>query len=290
MAYLNRDGERLFYARAGAGAPALVLVHGFACEHSDWRHQIDHFSAGHLVLALDLRGHGRSGRCRAGFDIAAFGADVAGLIEALALERAVLVGHSMGCRVVLDAARRVPAAVAGVVLVDGSRQGSGDPDAAARAVREAMARAGGARLFVERMFADMFLASSDPALVERIVARAATLPAAVAEELFADTVRWDASQAIDALATLAAPLLVLQSTRVNERREREPLPPGGSSPWLELVRENVPAARIEVLSGAGHFAMLEAPAAVNDHLRAFIDGLDARARPGTRPPGSAAAK
>jgi pimeloyl-ACP methyl ester carboxylesterase len=52
--------------------------------------------------------------------------------------------------------------------------------------------------------------------------------------------------------------------------KRQLLQPGASTPWLELVRRHVPTAQIEIVSGVGHFAMLEAPQAVNQILAAFV--------------------
>lgn len=274
MAHLHRPDGRIFYTQTGEGGPALVLVHGFGCEHSDWHLQVEHFAGAHRVVALDLRGHGRSQEHASGFDIVTYGTDVVALLEALSLEPAVLVGHSLGCRVVLEAARRAPGSVAGVVLVDGSRQANGDADTAARAAREAFDAAGLER-FLAGLFEDMFVASSDAGIRQRIVARACALPSAVAGTLYPELARWDAAHADAALESLAAPLLVLQSTYINERRERRSLEAGDTTPWLDLIRERVPRARIEVLPGIGHFSMLEAPDSVNGHIRAFIDGLRA---------------
>jgi len=48
------------FVRAGQGTPPLLFVHGFACNHADWRAQLDFFSRTHEVVACDLRGHGRT--------------------------------------------------------------------------------------------------------------------------------------------------------------------------------------------------------------------------------------
>src|SRR4029434_11110200 len=107
---------------AGAGAPPLVFVHGLCCSHTDWRAQVEHFRARHMTIAVDLPGHGATPAADAA-TIERCGADVAALLDARAVPPAVLVGHSLGCRVVLEAASRAPHRVAGVILVDGSRFG-----------------------------------------------------------------------------------------------------------------------------------------------------------------------
>lgn len=81
---------------------------------------------------------------------------------------------------------------------------------------------------------------------------------------------WDARHLDTALSQIAVPLLVLQSTYINLERVRVPLLPGATTPWLELIRHHVPTAHIEIISGVGHFPMLEVPEAVNQSMAAFV--------------------
>src|SRR5262245_42910654 len=106
------------YHAAGKGDPALVFIHCGGCERGFWDAQVAHFAAKHRVVALDLAGHGQSGGGRKDWTMPAFGQDVVSVVEALGLKRVVLIGHSIGGPVVLEAARRMPGRVAGLVLVD----------------------------------------------------------------------------------------------------------------------------------------------------------------------------
>ena len=72
----------IHYTREGAGGTAIVLVHGWTCDSSYWRHQRDEFSKDHTVVSLDLAGHGESGSNRDDWSMAAFGEDVAAVVEA----------------------------------------------------------------------------------------------------------------------------------------------------------------------------------------------------------------
>jgi pimeloyl-ACP methyl ester carboxylesterase len=72
-----------------------------------------------------------------------------------------------------------------------------------------------------------------------------------------------------ALAAVRCPLMVIQSTYVNAERKRAPLAAGQTSPFLELVRQKVGGARIEVLAGVGHFAQIEAADEVNRLIADF---------------------
>ena len=272
MPYLERQGIRLFYIRHGEGLPPLVFVHGYACTHEDWHFQIDAFGQRCCVVACDLRGHGASEGEAPHCTIETFAADVHALLTALSLPPAVLIGHSMGCRVVLQTYLEAPSRVAGLVLVDGSRLASGDP-ASAEATAQAFIQATGYRAAIEALFAGMFLETSDATLKERILQRALAFPEAVGSQLFPRLVGWDAHMLATALARITVPLLVLQSTYVNREHVRVPLRPGETTPWLEMVRQSVPTAQIEIISGVGHFPMLEAPEAVNRAIAAFLATL-----------------
>jgi pimeloyl-ACP methyl ester carboxylesterase len=269
MSYLEWQGTRLFYERQGGGNPPLVFVHGFACAHDDWRAQVDFFRPRQGVLVCDLRGHGASPGDPAQCDIETYGADASALLHALNLPPTILIGHSMGCRVVLQAYLDAPQRVAGLVLVDGSRVGTGNPQEAEEAMRQHIQAVGYATM-MRAFFADMFLQGSDPSVKERIVSRALALPETIGASLFSRLIRWDAQYMDVALAQVAVPLLAIQSTYINPERVRVPLRAEETTPWLELVRHHVLTAQIEVVCGAGHFTMLDKPQAVNRLLASFV--------------------
>jgi len=269
MPYLELQGMRIFYARQGEGNPPLVFVHGFACTHDDWQAQVDFFQTRQCVVASDLRGHGSSSGEPAHFDLETYGADVSALLQALDLPPAVLVGHSLGCRVVLQAYLEAPQQVAGLVLVDGSLLGTGDPQAAEQEMTQRIQTAGYTTM-MQGLFGGMFLGGGDQAIKERIIERALALPETIGAALFPRLVRWDAQHMETALSMVAVPLLVIQSTYVNPDHVRISLQPGASTPWLELVRHHVPTAQVEIVSGAGHFTMLDKPQAVNQLVASFI--------------------
>jgi len=130
VSYLVIDTAQIYYERAGAGDPPLLLVHGFTCAHDDWSHQVSRFIHERTIVTCDLRCHGASTGTAEQCSIETYGHDVAALAGHLQLAPAVLVGHSMGCRVVLEACAQAPDRVAGLVLIDGSWLGA-DPNAEA---------------------------------------------------------------------------------------------------------------------------------------------------------------
>jgi pimeloyl-ACP methyl ester carboxylesterase len=243
-------------------------VHGFACAHADWHFQIEEFRKSREVVALDLRGHGATPGRPEECSIEHYGGDVAALVGSLELAPAVLVGHSMGCRVVLEASRLALERVAGIVLIDGSRLGAGDPQAAEDAARAAVAKAGYAA-FAEDLFRQMFFRPSPEA--EAIVARAVRSSAGFGPQLWPRMARWDAGTLDAALAAVRAPLLAIQSTMRGAAGRRVPMLPEDTSPYLDLLRSR--GARIEIVADTGHFTMLEAPKAVNALIGAFLGKL-----------------
>lgn len=114
----STDGVPISYAVSGKGDTALVFVHCWTCDHTFWDGQIRHFSTGHKVVWLDLAGHGLSGQGRTNYTMEAFGTDVATVVNHLNLKKVVLIGHSMGGPVSIEAERQLGDRVIGVVGVD----------------------------------------------------------------------------------------------------------------------------------------------------------------------------
>jgi pimeloyl-ACP methyl ester carboxylesterase len=88
------------------------------CDRTYWRHQIKYFTKSHQVVALDLGGHGESSSERKDWTMTAFGEDVRAIVEKLELQKVVLIGHSLGALVIVEAARLMPERVLAVVPVD----------------------------------------------------------------------------------------------------------------------------------------------------------------------------
>jgi len=118
MAFAEIGDVRLFYTDEGSGEPALLFVHGYTCDSHDWSWQLPHFVQKHRVIGVDLRGHGRSTAPAAGYAVADFARDLAGLLDKLDVRPVIAVGHSLGGAVVSALAVERPELVAGLVCVD----------------------------------------------------------------------------------------------------------------------------------------------------------------------------
>ncbi len=118
MAFADVGDVRLFYTVDGDGGTPLLFVHGYSCDSHDWSWQLPYFAERHRVIAVDLRGHGRSSAPEKGYSVQQLAADVAGLLAELDLSGVVVFGHSMGALVASVLAVEYPALVSALVCVD----------------------------------------------------------------------------------------------------------------------------------------------------------------------------
>jgi pimeloyl-ACP methyl ester carboxylesterase len=168
----SRDGVSIHYEIHSTGDPTAVLVHGWGFDRRIWDAAIPRLARTRRVAALDLAGHGQSGRERRRPTVASFAEDVCAVVEAVGAPSVVLVGHSMGGDVIVEAARSLTRRVVGLVLVDTLLDvEAARPEgqlAAFFAALEADFPSAIAAFFREWMFTP----ATDPALRESIVARA----------------------------------------------------------------------------------------------------------------------
>lgn len=118
MQTIKRDNATIDYQLTGDGDITLVFVHGSYIDRLYWSDQIEHFSKHFQIVAIDLPGHGKSGRERSVWSIKGFADDVIEVITQLNLQRVILIGHSIGAAVNLIAAVSDPEQIIGFIAVD----------------------------------------------------------------------------------------------------------------------------------------------------------------------------
>jgi 3-oxoadipate enol-lactonase len=114
---LIANGITQYYARAGDGPP-VVLIHALGLDHRMWGPQIERLANAGRVIAYDARGHGQTDVTSGPYAMADFAEDLAGLLDALGVEAAHLVGISMGGMIAQEFALTRPHRVRSLVLAD----------------------------------------------------------------------------------------------------------------------------------------------------------------------------
>src|SRR5215213_7555139 len=117
--YAKLDGARIHYKSYGKGRDALVLVHGWGCDLTHWRDQIPEFAKRNRVIALDLPGHGQSDKPQITYSMDLFANAIDAVMRDAKVERAVVMGHSMGTPVARQFYRKYPQKTVAIVIVDG---------------------------------------------------------------------------------------------------------------------------------------------------------------------------
>lgn len=258
------DGNTIRYEVAGRGEPTLVLVHGWAFDRHLWDGLVPRLAARHRVVTLDLPGHGESGRTRAEWTMAAFGEDVKAVVAAVGATEILLVGHSMGGPVVLEAARRMPERVRGIVLVDTvvnaeERMPSEQIELLARQL------AADYRNAIAQSTNEWLLVPGTPAPVrERVLRQVTAMPPDVSVALLREA--W-AYNPLPALREIKAPIRAVNADKFPTNTEAN--------------RRHMPGYEAQIVRGTGHYPMLEAPEPFAAALDRALEQV-LTAPPGTR--------
>lgn len=237
------DGVRIHYETAGKGRPALLLVHCWTCDSSFWKDQVARLSRNRQVVTLDLAGHGRSGRTRKDYTMEAFGQDVKAVADELKLDRMVLVGHSMGGAVILEAAKRLGGRVVGLVPIDTlvDVEQSSDPKETDAVMAKMQADYEGQTTAFIRQY--LFAPTTPPAVAERIVAQTTRFPAEIAISALRNNWNYKAAPAFD---VIKVPIVAVNGDRFPTN--------------FDANRRHAPQFDALIMKGVGHYPMLEDPA------------------------------
>jgi len=243
---------------AGQVGPAIVLVHGLGGSRRTWEALIPLLARSARVFAPDLRGCGDSTRGTRPWTLAQAADDIEAVARALALERYVLVGHSLGGVIVEEILVRRSTAVAGAVLLSTSSRLNEKASENWRRLADVVEARGlsDSPSSQARGYAEEF-AAAHPEVVTAHARIAATTNAKVYAEQARAASSYDYT---DTLPLVTCPVLVLQG--LADRLT----PPGGSV----LLHRALPAtARLEMIEGAGHNLPIEMPERIAAAVLAF---------------------
>lgn len=247
----------------GSGVP-LVLLHGFPLSSAIWDPLRPALAEVARLVTPDLRGFGDSDKPATNYGMAELAADVIALADALALDRFVLGGHSMGGYVALRLAAATPERLAGLILID-TRAEADSPEAAERrtAAISAIDRDGGSAWLDG--FVPGLLSPSTRERAPRLLAELRALAAAVPDHVLVGCQLGmrERPDSRSLLARLAVPALVLVGA------DDAVTPPAVAA----VMAATLPQATLTVIPGAGHTPSVERPIQVAEAIVAFLRNL-----------------
>ena len=258
---MSDDNVHLEYHVLGHGDPAAVLIHGWAGNENYWHEQFGVLEARYTVVAVNLAGHGASGRNRTDWSIDNYARDVATIVRQVPNRQLVLVGHSMGATVALAAAPKIGVRVIGIIAVDALRSVGlpplSPPEIEARVAPFRADFIGETRKLVSD---SLFEKGADPILVQKLAYDMSLSPPDIAVASLKGLLAVDFATL---LPQVHVPVYAINSDLMPTDVTR--------------IRRTLPDFTLDVLPHTGHFPMLEAPARFNPLLLKDIEALRLRA-------------
>ncbi len=245
------DGAQVHWSSKGQG-PAIIFVHGWTCDDTSWAAQVPVFSRTHRVITLDLPGHGQSDQPKDGqFSMALFARAVEEVRKDARVDKAVIVGHSMGGPVVRQYALMYPQHVAALVLVDGlvlengAASGGGPPAASMSGPEGLKAR--------ETMVRGMFGPTTTPENQQHIL----KMMLGTSEKTAAGAMVATRNTSTLSNDPLSLPVLGLYADKSRLANR-------------DAMKRLYPNVDYHEIPGTGHFVMMDNPDAFNRLLADFL--------------------
>lgn len=244
----------LAYKRGGKAGTPLVLIHGYPLDHSIWDEVSLLLENDFDVISPDLRGFGKSSTVDTPYKMSDFADDIASLLDHLGIEKAILVGHSMGGYVALAFARKYPSRINGLALVS-SQALADSPEGREKRYKTAEDVAEkGVGVVADAMVTKLSAVKKVQDFAGLLIN--AQSKAGVTGALKAMAEREDATPI---LSQFIFPLLLVHGDAdalIPMERAKE-------------IKSSMPAARLFELQGVGHMPMMEAPQKMADALKSL---------------------
>ena len=257
--FVALDGHKVHYVTVGRGERTVVLVHGWAGNLGFWREQVPVLAAGARLILIDLPGHGQSDKPEVDYTLEFFARSVLAVMRDARVEKATLVGHSMGAAVICRVYVHDPGKVAALVSVDGALR---RPPMTAAEV-EAFTRPFRTPQYREHTTA--FIGSLFPAgtesLRDQVIAELLATPQHVMRSAMDGMFGlgrsdWD-------LMRVPVPVLVINANS-----------PHWPPDYEAYVRSLSRRTEYRTMDGVGHWLMLEKPAEFNALLTRMLQRFD----------------
>ncbi|HWZ30489.1 MAG TPA: alpha/beta hydrolase [Bryobacteraceae bacterium] len=257
MATVRINDVDLYYESAGEGAPVLLL-HGLGSSTRDWEYQIPPLAQSHRVIAMDVRGHGRSAKPPGPYSVKQFASDAVALLRALDATPAHVVGLSMGGMIAFQMAVDSPETVRSLTIINSG------PAMILRTVsqklliqsRYAVVRIFGMRALARMVAGPLFPQPEQAELRKKFEDRVAENdPKAYLASLSAIN-GWSVAERI---GNISCPVLIVASDH-----DYTPVA------WKRAYAAQIPGARVAVLEDSRHAGPLDQPDQFNRVVLEFL--------------------
>ncbi len=255
---VSRDGTKIAYSVSGKGEPTLVFIHGWSCNQSVWKKQVPYFEKNYRVVTMDLAGHGASGQERTVYTMEAFGEDVAAVVRAVGTKQAIVMGHSMGGAVIVEAAEMMPEEIKAIVGIDTLHDfeevlTAEQKEEFLKPFKEDFKK------HTDAFVRGMFVEGTDPNLMDEVAGMM--------------------SGASPRVGISALDEMFKRSYAANPPKIHVPVWCLNADLWptkSEVNRKYVPEFNLRIMPGVGHFLMLEKPEEFNQQLNGIVEEIAKR--------------
>jgi pimeloyl-ACP methyl ester carboxylesterase len=252
--FARLDAIRVHYQNYGEGKDAVVFIHGWSCNLNFWKANIPAFARQSRVIAIDLPGHGQSDKPQIAYSMDLFARAIDAVLQDAKVERATLIGHSMGTPVIRQFYRKYPNKTLALVVVDGMlRMPSVTPEQIKQYVEPF--RGPNYKEQAERMIGNMTQGLKDKKELEEIRAVIMGAP----QYVMAGSLEAMMDEAIWKQDKITAPTLALMAPR-----------PQWDAEYEKSVRDTVPGIDYQMWEGVSHFLMMDEPQRFNNIVLAFL--------------------
>ncbi|HKS41784.1 MAG TPA: alpha/beta hydrolase [Blastocatellia bacterium] len=251
--YTTLDGSRVHYKSLGRGDHTLIFIHGWTCNMDFWRSQVPGFTDKTRVIAIDLPGHGQSDKPKIDYTMDLFARAVDAVMRDAKVEKAVLVGHSMGAPVIRQFYRKYPQKTLALVIVDGGLRPFGKKEQIEPFL--AMLRGPNYKETVNSMVDGMLRTVKSAELRQQIKDSMLATP----QHVVVSAMEGMMDEAIYKPDKINAPVLTVLAKSPTWQSDTE-----------QFFRSLAPNLDYHMMEDVSHFLMMEKPAEFNAMLSVFL--------------------
>jgi pimeloyl-ACP methyl ester carboxylesterase len=257
--FANLNGRRVHYRSVGSGPTPVIFLSGWGCDTSLWVNQAPVLAPHYRVLLIDLPGHGGSDKPDIPYSIDLFLGAVNAVVEQVQAPKVVAVGHSLGGMVAYEYARRWPEKIVALIWVDAAFSMPIDVDQQIAGLRKRAEefRSPDYEAKVRSFVDQLYVPETPTAIRETVTESILSTP----QHVLASCMEGLADPRLFQHETLDIPAFAIFSAFWNPER------------FVDLIKKTLPRLQYELLTGVGHYPMLEKPEQVNAALGRFLATL-----------------